>query len=54
MVPFESGVHYRMEWTEAAHRSAQSGEVVYHPAPVARNVPVGDYRAAGSKVRYFR
>ncbi len=30
MVPFESGLHY-MEWTEAVHRSAQSGEAVYLP-----------------------
>jgi predicted dehydrogenase len=30
MVPFESGVHY-MEWTEAVHRSAQSGQAVYLP-----------------------
>ena len=30
MVPFESGVHY-MEWTEAVHQSAQSGQAVYLP-----------------------
>jgi predicted dehydrogenase len=30
MVPFETGVHY-MEWTEAVHRSSQSGEAVYLP-----------------------
>ena len=30
MVAFETGVHY-MEWTEAVHRSAQSGQAVYLP-----------------------
>jgi predicted dehydrogenase len=30
MVPFETGVHY-MEWTEAVHRSSQSGEAVFLP-----------------------
>jgi len=30
MLPFEAGAHY-MEWTEAVHRSAQSGEVIYLP-----------------------
>ncbi len=30
MAPFETGVHY-MEWTEAAHRSAQSGQAVSLP-----------------------
>ena len=30
MVPFESGVHY-MEWTEAVHRSSQTGEAVFLP-----------------------
>ena len=30
MATFETGVHY-MEWTEAVHRSAQTGEVVYLP-----------------------
>jgi predicted dehydrogenase len=30
MLPFESGVHY-MEWTEAVHRSTQTGQVVYLP-----------------------
>ena len=30
MVPFESGAHY-MEWTEAVHRSAQTGEAVFLP-----------------------
>ena len=30
MVAFETGVHY-MEWTEAVHRSAQEGRVVYLP-----------------------
>ena len=30
MVPFETGVHY-MEWTEAVHRSAQTGQAVYLP-----------------------
>ena len=28
MAPFEVGVHY-MEWTEAVHRSAQTGQEVY-------------------------
>ena len=30
MAPFETGVHY-MEWTEAVHRSSQTGEAVYLP-----------------------
>ena len=30
MVPFETGVHY-MEWTEAVHRSAQTGQVMHLP-----------------------
>jgi predicted dehydrogenase len=30
MVPFETGVHY-MEWTEAVHRSSQTGQAVYLP-----------------------
>jgi len=30
MLPFEAGVHY-MEWTEAVHRSAQTGQVVHLP-----------------------
>jgi predicted dehydrogenase len=30
MVPFETGVHY-MEWTEAAIRSAQTGQAIYLP-----------------------
>ena len=30
MATFETGVHY-MEWTEAVHRSSQTGEVVYLP-----------------------
>jgi predicted dehydrogenase len=29
-LPFEAGVHY-MEWTEAVHRSAQTGEAVHLP-----------------------
>jgi predicted dehydrogenase len=29
-LPFEAGVHY-MEWTEAVHRSARSGEAVHLP-----------------------
>ena len=30
MAPFETGVHY-MEWTEAVHRSSQSGQAVFLP-----------------------
>jgi predicted dehydrogenase len=30
MVAFETGVHY-MEWTEAVHRSSQTGQAVYLP-----------------------
>ena len=30
MAPFETGVHY-MEWTEAVHRSSQTGQTVYLP-----------------------
>ena len=30
MAPFETGVHY-MEWTEAVHRSSQTGQAVYLP-----------------------
>lgn len=30
MLPFEAGAHY-MEWTEAVHRSSQTGEAVYLP-----------------------
>ena len=30
MVAFETGVHY-MEWTEAVHRSSQTGQTVYLP-----------------------
>jgi predicted dehydrogenase len=30
MLTFEAGTHY-MEWTEAVHRSAQTGETVFLP-----------------------
>jgi predicted dehydrogenase len=30
MATFETGVHY-MEWTEAVHRSSQTGEAVHLP-----------------------
>ena len=30
MLAFETGVHY-MEWTEAVHRSATTGQAVYLP-----------------------